>query len=139
MRRATVAAALATVVVVAFTACMPLYVPLVPEAPSVPTGARVTDASSLAIVAGRPRLELNLVPGDALPGGGAWLAVQWYGPANTLVASDSVWVEGSDASVHVFDLPPDVEVSAGEWRALVSLEGTLLRQFRVDVTADPEA
>lgn len=138
MRRTSVAAALATVVVAAVTACMPLYVPLVPEAPSVPTGARVTDSSTLSIVAGRPRLELSMLPGDTLSEGGAWLAVQWYDPANTLVASDSVWVEGSEPSEHAFALPSDVEPLQGEWRAVVSLGGVLLRQFRVDVAADPE-
>jgi hypothetical protein len=38
----------------------------------------------------------------------------------------------------VFDLPDDVEVVPGEWRAVVSVDGVLLRQFRVDVAADPE-
>ena len=138
--RTTLAGATALVVLAAvLVSCMPLYVPPVPEAPSVAVGARLSEASELTAAGGRPRLTLTLVPGDALVSSGAWLAVQWYGPANTQAASDSVWVEGREPSVHAFELPPDVEVVQGEWRAVVSLDGVLLRQFRVDVTADPEA
>lgn len=136
--RSRVASGVLTVLTLVLASCMPLYVPLVPEPPSVPTGARVTDESSLDLTDARPRLAVTVVPGDSLPPGGAWLAVQWFGPANTQVASDSVWVEGSALAVHAFVLPLDVEVVPGEWRALVSLDGVLLRQFRVDVAADPE-
>lgn len=137
-RRLPTGAACVVALVAVLAACMPLYVPPVPQAPSVPVGARLGDASDLMTTAGRPRLALTLVPGDVLSDSGAWLAVQWYGPANTQLASDSVWVEGSEPSEHVFDLPADVEVVPGEWRAVVSLDGLLLRQFRVDVAVDPE-
>src|SRR5690606_32694753 len=85
-----------------------------------------------------PRLMLSLVPGDSMPADGAWLAVQWFGPSNTLLASDSLWVDGGDPQTLVFELPADVTAVPGAWRAVVSLASVLLRQFRVDVIADPE-
>jgi hypothetical protein len=136
----------------ALSACRPLYIPLVPDAPEAPSALRLADDSELTIVDGRPRLELSLdAPGAAGVAEGVWLNVQWFGPSGRQAASGSVWIEArgdtpataaatatAPAAALVFDLPDDVEVVPGEWRAVVSVDGVLLRQFRVDVAADPE-
>lgn len=132
---------LAAGLLAALAGCTPLYVPLVPEAPPVPAVARLSDASRLELVEGRPRLVLGLAAAGAtaLEQGGAWLDVQWFAPAGAQAASESVWLmSAGNAEELTFDLPADVLVVPGEWRAVVSLDGMVLRQFRVDVAADPE-
>lgn len=112
--------------------CTPLYLPPVP--PAVP-GAPLTsldDASTLEVVDGALRLHL-IVSGVS---GEGWLALQWYGPRGGEVASDSVWVEPSDVGTgKTFYLPPAIEAAAGEWRAVVSFDGRVVRQFRATVPA----
>lgn len=122
------------------SACRPLYVPLVPDdAPEPVARTRLAADSSLMLNEGRPRLTLTvkeLAPEVAF---GDWLAVQWFAPSGGIAASESRWVQGDDLGTELaFDLPPDVEVANGEWRAVVSLDGFVLRQFRVDVVVDPE-
>lgn len=127
------------VVLAGLVACQPLYVPLVPTAPDVELPATLADDGTLSLAAGRPRLQVSLASLPAGQAAGGWLAVQWFGPAGAQAASDARWVdEDSVGAVLTFDLPADIAVTPGEWRAIVSLEGMLLRQFRVDVTADPE-
>src|SRR5690606_14894851 len=125
--RARSGALAAAGMVAALVGCMPLYAPLVHENPAVATGSHLDDSSTVVLDGGRPRLMLSLVPGDSMPADGAWLAVQWFGPSNTLLASDSQWVDGGDPQALVFELPADVSVEPGEWRAVVSLDGVLLR------------
>ena|SRR5690554_5090664 len=108
--------------------CRPLYLPPVPEAPPYDPGARVVSSVSELDAAGRPRLELTLADLDA----GGWLAVQWMAPSGRQAASASIWVEPEEPAA-VFVLPADVELSAGEWRAVVSLGSLLLRQFTFTV------
>jgi hypothetical protein len=124
------------------TACQPLYIPLVPDAPEAPTALRLSSDSSLDVVAGRPRLTLSIDSTDAaLVSLGVWLNVQWFGPSGRQAASGSLWLEGPPSErtkVVVFVLPADVAVVSGEWRAVVSVDGVLLRQFRADVAVDPE-
>lgn len=104
--------------------CRPLYLPLVPEPPPFEPGTRVATFSAALNSAGRPRLELALADVRSAD----WLAVQWMAPAGRQAASQSVWLEPDDP-VATFVLPQDVELVAGEWRAVVSLGGALLRQF----------
>ncbi|NLG07889.1 MAG: hypothetical protein GX560_01345 [Deinococcales bacterium] len=104
-------------------ACRPLYLPPVPEPPPFEPGSRVA-AFDAGLEAGRPRLEVELA--DVTEAG--WLAVQWLAPNGREAASGSVWVE-PEAPRALFVLPADVEAVAGEWRAVVSLHGRLLRQF----------
>lgn len=69
---------------------------------------------------------------------GAWLAVQWFGPSGRQAASESQWLEGERSGrSFTFELPADVVVVPGEWRAVASLDAVVLGQFRVDVVADP--
>ncbi len=114
---------------VLLTACRPLYLPLVPDSPPYEPGARLVSVQAELDVAGRPRLELSVVD-VAAP---AWLAVQWLAPSGREQASESVWVEPEGASAIVLSLPADVALVRGEWRAVVSLGGRLLRQFTFTV------
>lgn len=154
MRRGTAWAAALLVSAAVLTGCRPLYIPLVPEAPRQAQMLRLGTDSQLEVVAGRPRLTLNLTTaaGSETDGGasdattapespadGAWLDVQWFGPTGAQAASESQWFQpGAAPQVLIFSLPADIDAVAGEWRAVVSTSGRLLRQFRVDVTADPE-
>lgn len=108
----------------ALSACMPLYLPPVPDPPPFEAGTRVVAFTAELNAAGRPSLELTLADLHA-PG---WLAVQWMAPDNRQAASDSVWVEPATPTA-TFALPADVEPRPGEWRAVVSFGKLLLRQF----------
>lgn len=114
----------------ALSACRPLYVPLVPKPVPVPQLARLGDGSSLQFVDGTLRLHVVLAD---IPQAG-WLAVQWFAPDGAQAASDSVWVAPGDVGEgRTLTLPARVKPTAGEWRAVVSLRGDLLRQFRASV------
>lgn len=123
-------------------ACRPLYLPLIPDPPPYEAGVRVADFEAVLDLAGRPTLQLSLA--DLTESG--WLAVQWLAPTGREVASESVWAEQRQAedeegspvaagstNTIVFVLPADVVLTPGEWRAVVSFGGQLLRQFRFDV------
>lgn len=132
--------------VLALAACRPLYFPPVPDAPPFEPGVRVVAFEAGLAATGRPRVALVVAGHDAA----GWLSVQWMAPTGREAASDSVWLEpvpsqpassnaaaaeeagpaaaGSEA---VFVLPADVELRPGEWRAVVSFGGRLLRQFTV--------
>jgi len=110
--------------------CRPLYLPPVPAPQEVPRVAQLGDASSLRLDGGV--LVLHLVLAEVPRAG--WLAVQWFAPDGTEAASDSVWVTPADvAQGRTSTLPPRARLAAGEWRAVASLGGTVLRQFRVEV------
>lgn len=115
--------------------CRPLYLPPVPDSPTQPQHTRLDSSSALELVADRPVLTLVLAELVG-PDGGGWLNVQWFGPSNAEVASDSTWVTREEVGTTIeFALPADVELVTGEWRATVSFAGMLLRQFRLDVDA----
>lgn len=126
------ASGLLIVVLVSLVACRPLYLPPVPQdVPPEPTVTRVAAGSSLTLnAAGRPALDLVVVD---LQGPG-WLAVQWFAPGGKEAASESSWTDDTQAEVE-FVLPTDVAVTPGEWRAVVSFGGVLLRQFTLVVDA----
>ncbi len=114
--------------------CKPLYLPPVPDSPTAPVHTRLGSTSALAQVTGRPVLTVVLAELVA-PEGGGWLNVQWFGPSNTELASDSAWVTSDDVGMTLtFALPEDVAFTPGEWRAAVSFGGFLLRQFTLEVT-----
>ena len=129
-----VAAAAALALVVA--ACTPLYLPPVPSDRLEATPSfRLRGESALEVVSdgeGGRSLRLTLVV-DEVPEGG-WLALQWFGPSGAARASDSLWFEPEDVgSARRWDAPPQLAVTAGEWRAVLSWQGRLVRQLRVDV------
>ena len=113
--------------------CTPLYLPPVPAAvPDAPVTS-LGDASALEVVDGVLRLHVILA-GVSRDG---WLALQWYAPRGAEVASDSSWVEPSDVGTgRTFSLPRSIDAVAGEWRAVVSFDGRVVRQFRATVPAE---
>lgn len=132
------ALALSLLVATVLVGCRPLYLPPVPEAPPLPEHTLLDAGSVLVVVDGRPVLTLALARLVG-PEEGSWLDVQWFGPTNALAASASLWVTPAEVGVaHVLPLPDDVEPVPGEWRVVVSHAGAFLRQFRVDLAADPE-
>ena len=110
-------------------ACTPLYIPPVQERTIEPTPRLdLTGSSGLRLREGRLELSLFLtnVPEDD------WLNVQWYSPQNRQAASDSLWVTEAQVGLsRIFLLPEDVELQAGQWSAVVSYEGNLIRQFSI--------
>ena len=63
-----------------------------------------------------------------------WLAVQWFDPGNDEVAAESVWLEPApEPQAVAVSLPPRTALENGLWRAVVSYQGKLLRQFSVRV------
>ncbi len=116
----------ATLTVIGLTACRPLYFPPVPnDGLPEPSPVRLANESGLTVGEdGRPALRVVVV---GLAGAG-WLAVQWFGPHGGEVASESAWLE-PDAPSAEFVLPADVSPASGEWRAVVSFGGRLLRQY----------
>jgi hypothetical protein len=118
-------------------ACTPLFVPPVPSDALVaaPAWRLAGDAALRAtVVADAPRLRVRFrfeaVAADA------WVAVQWFGPSGGERASAAVWVaRGDEGRTFAVDLPDDVAVVPGAWRALISVEGRVLRQLDAVVPA----
>jgi len=133
-RRPLAAALVAGLTAVALAGCRPLYLPPVPAREPTPAVARLGDASALRLDGGR--LVLHVVLAE-IPRAG-WLDVQWFAPNGSQAADDSVWVAPADVGQgRTLTLPPRVALSAGEWRAVTSLRGQVLRQFRLEVGAGP--
>jgi hypothetical protein len=110
------------------SSCTFLYLP--PELPvqSIPETLDISGSSGLTYK--NNLLELSVLLHN-VPSEG-WLAVQWYAPNSRQIASDSVWIERRDEGLaQTFTLPQ--VPSRGEWRAVVSFEQTLLRQFSFNV------
>lgn len=113
---------------------------------------RIAEGSALELVAGRPQLTFGVV-GLVEDG---WVDVQWFAPDGHEAASESRWAElegsrapgedgarrpgsaSAEAAVGpwVLRLPDDVALVAGEWRAVVSMQGRFLRQFRLVVPVE---
>lgn len=106
------------------SACMPLYLPPVPDPPPYEAGTRISSSSTELATDGHPLLNVTLTEMKAA----GWLAIQWMAPSGREAASESVWLEPDHPSA-VLRLPDDVELVAGEWRAVVSFGQVLLRQF----------
>ncbi|MBA2666367.1 MAG: hypothetical protein H0U69_04960 [Trueperaceae bacterium] len=130
------ARALAAMLLIALASCTPLYFPPLPSDALVPEARlRLAGSSTLVPTAAedpflRLRLDVAEVPDDG------WLAVQWFGPSGGEVASASIWLTRSDAGgTHLLHPPADVAHRAGEWRALVSWYGQVVRQFRTELPA----
>ncbi len=63
-----------------------------------------------------------------------WLAVQWFAPDNSQVASASQWLTPNRNPQDLrFRLPADVAVTDGDWRAVVSFQNRVARQFSLPV------
>lgn len=112
----------------ALSSCQPLYIPPVPAPLELPERL-VLDAHG-EIDDERPRIVIELlnVPNEG------WLAVQWFGPANRELASESAWVTPADEnSILILRLPAEVEALEGRWRAVLSMNERVLRQLSIEV------
>ncbi len=110
------------------SSCTFLYLP--PELPvqTIPETFDISGSSGLKYA--NNQLELSVLLRNVTQDG--WLAVQWYAPNSKEIASDSVWIEVRDEGLaQTFTLPQIP--SRGEWRAVVSFEQRLLRQFSFEV------
>lgn len=138
-RRSGGAGAVAAVLVCAplLPACTPLFVPPVPDllAPA-PVWRVAGDARLDVVAAGDAGARLRLTASFAAVAAPAWVAVQWFGPVGAERASAATWVTPDDVGrPFVWWSPGDVEVVPGAWRALLSVDGRLLRQLDVEVAA----
>jgi len=108
--------------------CTLTYTPLLREARApeprlvIGSGTLVQDEASLEL-----RLLLSVPEAD-------WLAVQWFDPDNEEVSATSVWLEPTlEPQALSVALPPGIALEDGLWRAVVSYQGRLARQFSVQV------
>ena len=118
---------------VALLGCTPLYVPLVPSdmLTPLPTFRVSADARLDHVRDGEGgRLVLHL-RAEEVPDAG-WLAVQWFGPSGPERASESLWLEPEDVGEpRTLASPDHLRLSSGEWRAVLSWKGRLVRQVRI--------
>ena len=110
--------------------CAFTYVPLVREART--PDPRLTVLRESRLVEADGALELTLAL-ERVPEAD-WLAVQWFDPGNSEVAAESVWLEPAAAQTLELALPGRVVLENGLWRAVVSYQGRLIRQFSVTVS-----
>ena len=126
MTRATLVLALFLLL----SACTYTYIPPVPEAQ---TREKVFDLSSsdgLAREGERLRLDITV---DEVPEAD-WLAVQWFAPNNDQVASESFWVEPqAEGTARTLLSPERVTLRPGTWRAVLSFQGRIVRQFATTI------
>lgn len=125
--------------ILTLTACTPLFVPPVPSDVLVPEPAwRLAGDAELrvAVFSEGPRLRVRF--GFEAIARGAWVAVQWFGPTGGERASVAVWVDrGDEGRPFAVDLPDDVAIEPGAWRALISVGGQVLRQLDAVVPPTP--
>ena len=116
------------------TACTPLYLPPVPNTQdrTVEIAPRLNLTGSSGLRLRGDRLELSVFLTEVPEEG--WLSVQWFSPQNRQAASDSLWITEADVDLsRFFVLPEDVALQAGQWSAVVSYDGNLIRQFSIAV------
>lgn len=126
----------ALLLVLSLSACTFTYIPPIPDRAPLEREARfgLRAPSGLEHINDELRLSVAV---DEIPEAG-WLAVQWFGPQNREVASDSLWLEPTDAGLaRDLYLPEDVPLEPGRWRAVVSFGGRIVRQFAVTVEEVP--
>ena len=135
VRAPRTAAAFAAAILLALSACTPLYVPLIPSDMLTPEPAFRLHGDALLELAGTaeaPILTLRLRAAE-VPGPG-WLAVQWFGPSGPALASDSLWFDADEVDVaRSVTAPEHLTLRPGEWRAVLSWQGRLVRQLLVVV------
>lgn len=110
--------------------CTFTYIPLV-RTPN-PVTPRLLVGESSHLVEKETTLELVLQL-ETVPEPD-WLAVQWFSPANEEVDATSLWLEPAAKVQRITTaLSPEVELSEGLWRAVISYRGVLERQFSITV------
>lgn len=114
--------------------CTYTYIPLVRESRAPEPRLTITDAGSRLEQTKRSlrlTLELLVVPESD------WLVVQWFDPRNQEVAAKSLYIEPEPQAV-TLALPQGTKLEDGLWRAVVSYQGKLARQFSLKVRVPRE-
>lgn len=124
----------------AVSSCTYTYIPPVPRGRVEPDPTLNLHTSAGIVterVAGTERLVLQLTASDVPEAD--WLAVQWFAPDNRQVASASQWLEPSHEPQDLqFVLSEDVTLRPGDWRAVVSYQSRVARQFSLPLAAETE-
>jgi hypothetical protein len=124
----------------AVSSCTYTYIPPVPRGrvePDPTLNLHTSAGIVTEMVAGTERLVLQLTASDVPEAD--WLAVQWFAPNNLQVASASQWLEPSREPQDLrFVLSEDVTLRPGDWRAVVSYQSRVARQFSLPLAAETE-
>ncbi|TVR91690.1 MAG: hypothetical protein EA416_09090 [Trueperaceae bacterium] len=133
-RRSPAVLAAFALLVAASSACVPLFVPPLPSDRLEPEPAfRLHGDARLEPAPGDDAGLVLVMRAAEVPAGG-WLAVQWFGPSGPARASESVWFEPGSVGAEVrLETPPGLDVTPGEWRAVLSWDGRLVRQLRIEL------
>ena len=112
------------------TSCTLLYIPPVLETQEMPETLNIDGSRGLFLANDELILavQLNQVPQEG------WLMVQWFSDTNSEVGSDAQWIDSRQVGqVLNYVLPGKIDLSEGTWRAVVSFQNQLIRQFSIDV------
>ena len=86
----------------------------------------IDSSSHIRLYQGSPALEIVI---ESLPKPG-WLTLQWFGPDNREVGSESFWISEEDKGVsRIYILASKVPMLAGRWRVVVSFSNRVVRQI----------
>ena len=77
------------------SSCTLLYLPPVPSNIMAPKRILINSSSHIRLYQGSPALEIVI---ESLPKPG-WLTLQWFGPDNREVGSESFWISEEDKGV----------------------------------------
>ena len=108
------------------SSCKLLYLPPVPSNVIAPKRILINSSSHIRLYQGSPALEIVI---ESLPKPG-WLTLQWFGPDNREVGSESFWISEEDKGVsRIYILASKVPMLAGRWRVVVSFSNRVVRQI----------
>ena len=108
------------------SSCKLLYLPPVPSNIMAPKRILINSSSHIRLYQGSPALEIVI---ETLPKPG-WLTLQWFGPDNREVGSESFWISEEDKGVsRIYILASKVPMLAGRWRVVVSFSNRVVRQI----------
>ena len=108
------------------SSCTLLYLPPVPSNIMAPKRILINSSSHIRLYQGSPALEIVI---ESLPKPG-WLTLQWFGPDNREVGSESFWISEEDKGVsRIYILASKVPMLAGRWRVVVSFSNRVVRQI----------
>ncbi len=121
--------------VLILSSCVPLYFPPVPAKLDLEKTTSLSNSQGLSFSEARLRLSLRLTSIRKED----WLAVQWFAPNNKELSSEAIWINPElEGETVEFILSEDIELTDGLWRAVVSFDNQLLRQFVVELKLAPK-
>ncbi len=124
--RSVAIGSLFAVLVFGSSSCKLLYLPPVPSNIMAPKRILINSSSHIRLYQGSPALEIVI---ESLPKPG-WLTLQWFGPDNREVGSESFWISEEDKGVsRIYILASKVPMLAGRWRVVVSFSNRVVRQI----------